>query len=65
MSTTSSPAYLSVREVAKLLRVSRRTAYALVESGALPALRLTPTGAWRIPAADLERFLETKTHRPA
>ena len=45
---------LSVNEAASALRVSRRTVYNWMESGALPFL-LLPSGARRIRPADLLR----------
>jgi excisionase family DNA binding protein len=44
---------LTVREVAARLRVSRATAYRLVQAGALPALRVS--NSIRIPATALAR----------
>ena len=46
--------YLSVGEVAHLLRVSKASVYRAVERGELPAIRLAPLGALRIPKAALE-----------
>ena len=49
---------LSITEAARLLRVSKTTAYRLVSSGALPALRVGH--AIRIDALELERYLYEK-----
>ena len=46
--------YLSVGEVAHLLRVSKASVYRAVERGELPAIRLAPLGALRIPRSALE-----------
>jgi excisionase family DNA binding protein len=46
--------YLSVGEAALELRVSKQSIYRAVESGNLPAIRLQPLGALRIPADALE-----------
>jgi excisionase family DNA binding protein len=46
--------YLSVGEVAHELPVSKASIYRAVESGNLPAVRLAPLGALRIPAEALE-----------
>ena len=46
--------YLSVGEVAQELRISKASVYRAVESGSLPAVRLQPLGALRIPREALE-----------
>ena len=46
--------YLSVGEAAHELRVSPATVYRAIEIGSLPAIRLVPHGALRIPASSLE-----------
>ena len=46
--------YLSVGEAAYELRVSKASVYRAIESGNLPAIRLQPLGALRIPADALE-----------
>jgi excisionase family DNA binding protein len=44
--------YLSIREVAERLQISRRRAYAIAEAGVIPSIRLTarrivvPIEAW-------------------
>jgi excisionase family DNA binding protein len=53
-------AYLTVSEVARELRLSRRTVYRAIERHELLALRLGPRGALRIPSEQLERL----THLP-
>jgi excisionase family DNA binding protein len=47
--------FLTVKELAELLRVSRRTAYLLVQSGQMPSVRVG--GSIRIPRAALVRQL--------
>ena len=59
MSTTVVRPYLSVRELADYLGVSRHTAYALVRRGAVPSVRVG--GQYRIPRAELERQLTAQT----
>ena len=39
MSATSNPRFLTVAEVAGVMRVSRMTVYRMVHSGELPAIR--------------------------
>jgi excisionase family DNA binding protein len=54
METTES-AYISIRELAAYLGISRRTAYSLVVGGSVPSVRIG--GPHRIPRAELERQL--------
>jgi excisionase family DNA binding protein len=57
MTTTQTPAhkrFLSPSEVAAELGVSKSSIYRAVDSGHLPAVRLQPLGALRIPAEALE-----------
>ena len=57
MTTTQTPThkrFLSPSEAAEELGVSKSTVYRAVESGHLPAIRLKPLGALRIPASALE-----------
>jgi nitrogen PTS system EIIA component len=53
------PDFLTVRELARYLRVSLRTAYQLVYDGAVPSVKVA--SVWRIPRADLDEQL-TKRH---
>lgn len=57
MATTleTPPDFLTVRELADYLRVSRRTAYQLIYDGQVPHVRVG--GSIRIPRADLARRL--------
>ncbi len=50
---------LSVREVAKLFGVSEVTVRQWLYEGKLAAIK-TPTGLWRIPRSEVEKYLETK-----
>ena len=54
------PEYLSVAETAQRLRMSRASVYRAVAAGNLPAIRLNPQGALRVPAAELDRRLEER-----
>jgi excisionase family DNA binding protein len=49
------PEFLTLRELASLLRVSRTTAYELARAGAVPAVKVG--GVWRIPRAELDAQL--------
>jgi excisionase family DNA binding protein len=55
MTQTTEHVFLSVPEMGRRLGVSTRTAYALVEDGEVPVIRLR--GVLRVPAAALERWL--------
>lgn len=46
---------LTLKEVAKILRVSERSVLRYIESGRLHASRI---GQWRIKESDLEKFLK-------
>jgi len=58
---------LTVTEVARTLRLSKLAIYRRIADGSLGAIRLgpPPAGRLRIPAAELERFLEASSHEHA
>jgi len=51
---------LTIKEVAKILRVSERSINRYIESGRLRASRI---GQWRIKESDLERFLDKNSNK--
>ncbi|WP_272698764.1 helix-turn-helix domain-containing protein [Desulfovibrio sp. Fe33] len=51
------PTLLTVREVADYLRVHQRTAYRLITSGAIRAVKIG--SQWRVPEPALMEFLES------
>lgn len=51
--------YLTVAEVAELMRVSRMTVYRLVHGGELPAVRVGRS--FRVPQDALDAFLATSS----
>ena len=52
---------LKVPQVAELLACSIATVYALIESGALPAVKIgVGTGGVRVSREDLETFVESR-----
>jgi putative molybdopterin biosynthesis protein len=55
--------FMTVRELAAYLRVSRRKAYELVANGEVPSVRIG--SALRIPRAELDRQLDESTTKPA
>ena len=50
---------LTIKEVAKILRVSERSVLRYIESGRLRASRI---GQWRIKGSDLEKFLKENSN---
>lgn len=54
---------LTAAEVADQLRVSTMTIYRLIRSGELPAVRVGRN--YRVPVADLERYLAAQVVDPA
>lgn len=50
--------FLTLPDVAATLNVSQAQAYALVRSGALPAIKLGGRGQWRIEAQMLEEMIQ-------
>ena len=52
--------YLSVKQMAEILQVSRRTIYRMIDSGKLPAYKLDHD--WRIAKEDLDQFLAERKH---
>ena len=53
--------YLTVKQMAEILQVSRRTIYRLIDSGKLPAYKLDR--GWRIAKEDINQFLEKRINR--
>ncbi len=52
------PRFLTLEDVQRVLNVSSPQAYALVRSGALPAIQVGGRGQWRIEAVELEKYIE-------
>lgn len=61
VATIDTPHLLTVAEVQARLRISRRTAYRLIERGDLPALRIG--GSVRVDSDELEVWLYGKDGR--
>lgn len=55
--TISPPTLLTVREVADFLRVHQRTAYRLITSGGIKAIKIG--SQWRVPESALMEFIES------
>ncbi len=54
------PRFLQLADVAEMLSISPRQAYALVNSGELPAIRVGGRGQWRVEATELEEYIQRK-----
>ncbi len=52
------PRFLTLEDVQQVLNISSPQAYALVRSGALPAIQVGGRGQWRIETAELEKYIE-------
>ncbi len=52
--------FLTLADTAEVLNITPRQAYALVHSGELPAIKLGPSGHWRIERDVLESYIEAK-----
>lgn len=50
--------YLTIEEVAKKLRVNKRTVYRLAEKGQIPAFKFGRS--WRIDSSKLEELFKSK-----
>jgi excisionase family DNA binding protein len=60
---TTSPAFLTPREVAALLRCRRQTVYDRISKGSIPAVRLDPNAPLLVPKAELLEALH-REERP-
>lgn len=54
------PRFYQLADVAEMLSISARQAYALVHSGELPAIQVGGRGQWRIEATELENYIQRK-----
>jgi excisionase family DNA binding protein len=54
------PRFLQLADVAEMLSISARQAYALVRSGELPAIQVGGRGQWRVEASELENYIQRK-----
>lgn len=55
--------FLTLADVAEVLNVSSRQAYALVRNGDLEAIQVGGRGQWRVEAAALEDYIERQRRR--
>lgn len=54
------PRFLQLADVAEILNISARQAYALVHSGELLAIQVGGRGQWRVEATELEKYIQRK-----
>ena len=54
------PRFLQLADVAEMLNISARQAYALVRTGELPAIQVGGRGQWRVEATELENYIQRK-----
>jgi excisionase family DNA binding protein len=54
------PRFLQLADVAEMLSISARQAYALVRSGELPAIQVGGRGQWRVEVTELENYIQRK-----
>ncbi|WP_370892582.1 helix-turn-helix domain-containing protein [Janibacter sp. GXQ6167] len=50
--------FIPLTEVSEILDISSAQAYALVRSGALPAIKVGGRGQWRVELAELEAYIQ-------
>lgn len=50
--------FLTLSDVAEVLNISASQTYALVRSGALPAIKIGGRGQWRVEREQLEGYIE-------
>ena len=57
--------YLTLREVAELLKLSEKTLYRLVQQGKLPSFKVG--GSWRFRRTDIEKWIanQIKSQKPS
>jgi len=55
---TTSPRFLSVKNVADELSISEGQVYTLLKTGEVPAIQVGPKRVWRIERAKLEEYID-------
>jgi prophage regulatory protein len=55
---TTSPRFLSVKNVADELAITETAVYTLLKTGEIPAIQVGPKRVWRIERAKLEEYIE-------
>lgn len=57
MATEPAQRFLSLPDVAEILRISAAQVYALVRRGDLPAIKIGGRGQWRVESTALEAYI--------
>ena len=57
---TTSPRFLSVKDVADELAITETAVYTLLKTGEVPAIQVGPKRVWRIERAKLEEYIEAR-----
>ena len=52
------PRFITLADVEEVLNITATQAYALVRTGALPAIQVGGRGEWRIESSELEAYIE-------
>ncbi|MDO5746707.1 MAG: helix-turn-helix domain-containing protein [Actinomycetaceae bacterium] len=61
MAQQQAPRFVTVAEVASLMRVSKMTVYRMIHSGELPAIRVGKS--FRLPEAAVHQLLQSGVHQ--
>jgi excisionase family DNA binding protein len=56
--------FLTVQEVAELLRISRRTVYTWIDEGVIRAVKISDKSVVRIPLSEIERIIKEALEIP-
>ena len=54
------PRFLTLTDVAEILKISSSQAYALVRTGELPAIQIGGRGQWRVEQLMLDQYIDNK-----
>jgi excisionase family DNA binding protein len=63
LNVKTAPEFVTVREAARMLRVSATTVYQAVERGSLPSWRSSPHGSIRIPISAIRARTAAEAER--
>lgn len=61
--STDAPRFLTLADVAEVLNVTNRQAYALVRTGDLRGIQIGGRGQWRVEAVELEDYIQRQYAR--